>query len=178
MIIAVSAASSSGHRKRHDAPNVNVPRELQAEPHEEQRPDQYRLERASTKCQQVHSYYAGNHYRRRRRDLLHGHRRRVTGCRAEADRESWREPDRYYSRCCQLRRGEPGHRIRTTLKLSDITAITANVPNVTAVAPYSQLGAAQVIANGLNWSTTIGGTTTAWPECRELDDRARSIFHR
>ena len=52
---------------------------------------------------------------------------------------------------------------RTTLKLSDITAITANVPNVTAVAPYSQLGAAQVIANGLNWSTTIGGTTTAWP---------------
>jgi putative ABC transport system permease protein len=52
---------------------------------------------------------------------------------------------------------------RTTLSLSDITAITTNVPHVAAVAPYSQLGATQVIANGLNWSTTIGGTTTAWP---------------
>ena len=37
------------------------------------------------------------------------------------------------------------------------------MPHVAAVAPYSQLGATQVIANGLNWSTTIGGTSTAWP---------------
>jgi len=52
---------------------------------------------------------------------------------------------------------------RTTLKLSDIVAIKANVPHVAAVAPYSQLSSVQVIGNGMNWSTTIGGTTTAWP---------------
>jgi putative ABC transport system permease protein len=52
---------------------------------------------------------------------------------------------------------------RTTLKLTDITAITANVQHVAGVAPYSQLSNTQVIANGLNWSTTIGGTTPTWP---------------
>ncbi len=47
---------------------------------------------------------------------------------------------------------------RTTLKLGDVTAIAANVPDIGGVAPYSQTNA-QVVAGGTNWSTVIGGTT-------------------
>ncbi len=52
---------------------------------------------------------------------------------------------------------------RTTLKLDDVTAIAANVPEVNGVAPYSQTGA-QVVAGSANWYTSIGGTTPAWLE--------------
>ncbi|HET6486736.1 MAG TPA: ABC transporter permease [Spirochaetia bacterium] len=50
---------------------------------------------------------------------------------------------------------------RTTLTLSDVAAISANVPDIGGVAPYSQTGA-QVVASGTNWSTVIGGTTPEW----------------
>ena len=50
---------------------------------------------------------------------------------------------------------------RTTLTLGDVAAISANVPDIGGVAPYSQTGA-QVVASGTNWSTVIGGTTPEW----------------
>jgi putative ABC transport system permease protein len=50
---------------------------------------------------------------------------------------------------------------RTTLKLDDIAAIAANVPEIAGVAPYSQISA-QVVAGSANWFTVIGGTTPAW----------------
>jgi len=56
-----------------------------------------------------------------------------------------------------------GSGTRTTLSLSDVQAIADNVPEVAGVAPYSQT-TAQVIAGGLNWSTSIAGTNTAYPE--------------
>jgi macrolide transport system ATP-binding/permease protein len=55
-----------------------------------------------------------------------------------------------------------GSGTRTSLKLSDVSAIADNVPEVAGVAPYSQTGS-QVIAGGQNWSTEITGTNTAWP---------------
>lgn len=55
---------------------------------------------------------------------------------------------------------------RTTLTLSDVDAIRANVPEVDAVAPYSQMSA-QVVAGGTNWATTVGGTTPAWTRVRD-----------
>ena len=50
---------------------------------------------------------------------------------------------------------------RTTLTLGDVAAISANIPDIGGVAPYSQTGA-QVVASGTNWSTVIGGTTPEW----------------
>ena len=50
---------------------------------------------------------------------------------------------------------------RTTLTLNDTDAIQLNIDSA-AVAPVSQTNA-QVIASGLNWATSITGTTTAWP---------------
>jgi putative ABC transport system permease protein len=50
---------------------------------------------------------------------------------------------------------------RTTLSPEDVTAISLNVPNAAAVAPYSQVNA-QVVAGDTNWFTSIGGTTPAW----------------
>ncbi|HVO40258.1 MAG TPA: ABC transporter permease [Spirochaetia bacterium] len=50
---------------------------------------------------------------------------------------------------------------RTTLKLGDITAIAANVPELSGVAPVSQTGA-QVVAGGTNWYTQVVGTTPPW----------------
>ncbi|MDA8425584.1 MAG: ABC transporter permease, partial [Treponema sp.] len=54
-----------------------------------------------------------------------------------------------------------GSGTRTTLQMSDVAAIAANVPEISAVTPYSQT-AAQVIGGGLNWSTTIAGTKTSY----------------
>ena len=56
-----------------------------------------------------------------------------------------------------------GSGTRTTLKLSDVSAIGDNVPEVAGVSPYSQISS-QVIAGGLNWSTMIAGTNTSYPE--------------
>ena len=50
---------------------------------------------------------------------------------------------------------------RTTLTLDDINAISKNVIDVGAVAPFSQTNA-QVVAGSTNWATTIGGTTPDW----------------
>ena len=54
---------------------------------------------------------------------------------------------------------------RTTLTLPDVTAIAQIVPEVAGAAPYSQTNA-QVVAAGLNWYTSIGGTTPAYPTVR------------
>jgi putative ABC transport system permease protein len=54
-----------------------------------------------------------------------------------------------------------GSGARTSLKLDDVSAIQANVPEVAAAAPYSQTSA-QVVAGGANWFTVVGGTTPAW----------------
>ncbi len=56
-----------------------------------------------------------------------------------------------------------GSGTRTTLRPSDVAAIAANVPEVAGVSPYSQISS-QVIAGGLNWSTSIAGTNTQYPE--------------
>jgi macrolide transport system ATP-binding/permease protein len=56
-----------------------------------------------------------------------------------------------------------GSGTRTTLLPSDVAAIAENVPEVAGVSPYSQISS-QVIAGGLNWSTSIAGTNTAYPE--------------
>jgi putative ABC transport system permease protein len=56
-----------------------------------------------------------------------------------------------------------GSGTRTTLSMSDVKAIADNVPEVAAVTPYSQT-TGQVIAGGLNWSTTIAGTNTEYPD--------------
>ncbi len=50
---------------------------------------------------------------------------------------------------------------RTTLKLSDISAISNNIFDLDGVAPYSQTSA-QVVAGAVNWYTVIGGTTPEW----------------
>ena len=50
---------------------------------------------------------------------------------------------------------------RTTLKLTDVDAIAANVPEMNGVAPYSSTSA-QVVAGSANWYTVIGGTTPDW----------------
>jgi macrolide transport system ATP-binding/permease protein len=56
-----------------------------------------------------------------------------------------------------------GSGTRTTLQPSDVDAISANVPGIAAVSPYSQISS-QVIAGGLNWSTSIAGTNTSYPQ--------------
>jgi macrolide transport system ATP-binding/permease protein len=56
-----------------------------------------------------------------------------------------------------------GSGTRTTLQPSDVDAISANVPGIAAVSPYSQTSS-QVIAGGLNWLTVIVGTNTGYPQ--------------
>ena len=56
-----------------------------------------------------------------------------------------------------------GSGTRTTLTLNDVASIAANVPEISAVTPYSQISG-QVVAGGLNWSTVIGGTDSNYPE--------------
>ncbi|HLW60304.1 MAG TPA: ABC transporter permease [bacterium] len=58
-----------------------------------------------------------------------------------------------------------GSGTRTSLKLDDVTAIGRLVPEVAAAAPSSQTSG-QVVAGGLNWSTSIGGSTPAWQTVR------------
>jgi putative ABC transport system permease protein len=50
---------------------------------------------------------------------------------------------------------------RASLKLADATAIENAVPEITGVAPISDLNA-QVAASGQNWATQIVGSTPAW----------------
>jgi len=50
---------------------------------------------------------------------------------------------------------------RTTLTMDDVKAISANVPEIGGVAPYSQTST-QVVAGSANWYTVIGGTTPDW----------------
>ena len=50
---------------------------------------------------------------------------------------------------------------RTTLKLDDVTAISQNVLEVSGAAPLSQ-ASAQVVAGGINWFTSVAGTTPPW----------------
>jgi len=54
---------------------------------------------------------------------------------------------------------------RTTLTLSDVTAIAQTVPNVAGVAPFSQ-ASGQVVTGGENWYTSIGGTTPSYTTVR------------
>jgi putative ABC transport system permease protein len=74
---------------------------------------------------------------------------------------------------------------RTTLTLPDVNAIAQIVPNVAGAAPYSQTNA-QVVAAGLNWYTSIAGTTPpyttvrSWPVAQgrfvtqaDVDQRAK-----
>ena len=64
---------------------------------------------------------------------------------------------------------------RTTLKLDDITAIAANVPELSGVAPVSQAGA-QVVAGGTNWYTQIVGTTPPWVAVQNWSISQGSFF--
>ena len=50
---------------------------------------------------------------------------------------------------------------RTTLKLTDVDAIAANI-EVAGVTPVSQTNA-QLIAGALNWATQVVGASPAWP---------------
>jgi putative ABC transport system permease protein len=54
---------------------------------------------------------------------------------------------------------------RTSLSLTDVAAIAQQVPEVAAAAPSSQTNA-QVVAAGLNWSTSVTGSTPAWQAVR------------
>ncbi len=64
---------------------------------------------------------------------------------------------------------------RTTLKLDDITAISKNVFDIQAVAPFSQTSA-QVVAGSTNWFTAIGGTTPAWLTVQNWDMSQGQFF--
>ena len=54
---------------------------------------------------------------------------------------------------------------RTSLRLSDVAAIAQLVPEVAAAAPSSQINA-QVVAAGMNWFTSVQGSTPAWQTVR------------
>jgi putative ABC transport system permease protein len=54
---------------------------------------------------------------------------------------------------------------KTTLTLGDVTAIAKVVPAVAAAAPSSSTSA-QVVASGINWFTSIQGSTPAWTDVR------------
>jgi putative ABC transport system permease protein len=58
-----------------------------------------------------------------------------------------------------------GSGTRTSLRLSDVTAIAQLVPEVAAAAPSSQTNA-QVVAAGMNWYTSVQGSTPAWQTVR------------
>ncbi len=57
---------------------------------------------------------------------------------------------------------------RTSLSTRDVAAIQENLIDVEAAAPYSEM-AAQVVAGGVNWATSIGGTTPEWTIVRSWD---------
>ncbi|MFZ2028742.1 MAG: ABC transporter permease [Vitreimonas sp.] len=63
---------------------------------------------------------------------------------------------------------------RDTLTLADADAI-AQVEGVVAVAP-SQRGAAQIVANGLNWNTQIQGVTPAYVTARDWSVASGRMF--
>ncbi|MGO9409168.1 MAG: ABC transporter permease [Spirochaetia bacterium] len=50
---------------------------------------------------------------------------------------------------------------RITLRVDDAAAIATDVPEIAAVAPYSEMPF-QVVAGVANWYTMIGGTRPAW----------------
>jgi putative ABC transport system permease protein len=58
-----------------------------------------------------------------------------------------------------------GFGTRTSLRLSDVAAIAQLVPEVAAAAPSSQTNA-QVVAAGMNWYTSVQGSTPAWQTVR------------
>jgi putative ABC transport system permease protein len=58
-----------------------------------------------------------------------------------------------------------GSGTRTSLRLSDVAAIAQLVPEVAAAAPSSQTNA-QVVAAGMNWFTSVQGSTPAWQTVR------------
>src|SRR5262249_6052589 len=61
-------------------------------------------------------------------------------------------------------RGAPGQ--NTTLTLDDAAAIQREVENVAVVAPTQRSGQ-QVVAGGLNWSTTIQGVTPPYLDAKD-----------
>jgi len=58
-----------------------------------------------------------------------------------------------------------GFGTKTSLSLADVAAIAQQVPEVAAAAPSSQTNA-QVVAGGLNWFTSVSGSTPAWQAVR------------
>jgi putative ABC transport system permease protein len=64
---------------------------------------------------------------------------------------------------------------RTTLRVSDVTAIAEEVPQVAAAAPSSSTNA-QVVASGTNWFTSIQGSTPSWTDVRNWDVASGRFF--
>jgi putative ABC transport system permease protein len=64
---------------------------------------------------------------------------------------------------------------KTTLTISDVTAIAQEVPQVGAAAPSSSTSA-QVVASGTNWFTSIQGSTPAWTDVRNWDVASGRFF--
>ena len=63
----------------------------------------------------------------------------------------------------------------STLTDEDSTAIAAEVPNVQVTSPYIR-GTAQLIASGVNWSTSVFGIDLGWFEAREWEvERGRQF---
>jgi putative ABC transport system permease protein len=58
-----------------------------------------------------------------------------------------------------------GNGTKVSLSLSDVTAISQLVPEIAAVAPLSSTSL-QVVAGGMNWLTTIEGSTLAYQAVR------------
>jgi putative ABC transport system permease protein len=64
----------------------------------------------------------------------------------------------------------------STLTEDDATAIMKDVPSVQVAAPYMRGTNVQVIAGGLNWSTTVFAIDLGWLEAREWEvDRGRNF---
>ncbi|MFE6733941.1 ABC transporter permease [Microbacterium sp. NPDC057650] len=65
----------------------------------------------------------------------------------------------------------------TTLKATDATALQSEVaaPDVKSVAP-EKTSSLSLVANDTNWTTTVTGTTTDWPEVRSRTLSAGSFF--
>ena len=58
-----------------------------------------------------------------------------------------------------------GFGTKTSLTLADVAAIAQHVPEVAAAAPSSSTNA-QVVSGGMNWYTSITGSTPAWQMVR------------
>jgi putative ABC transport system permease protein len=63
-----------------------------------------------------------------------------------------------------------------TLTMEDGIAIAANVPNVNAVAPESNLGNAQLLFQGQNLSTRVVGTTPSFQDVRNFRPAQGEFF--